>query len=294
MTSDNLINWTQKSEDKTILGTRGRVDGTVRYVSASFTFSINGEEKKTSYLLSWYPRGPHARLVSVRDRIFSRNEVIGLAEKHALHHRDIFENAKPRPIYIAPKFWDVDHAVNLMRSIESQNSAILRDRLSSYDQDIESYPEQIRPRVEADSMLESMLSAYGVEIGLKTLWAISHPYCKMKRTHNIEDLINDLDEDARLTVESFGWTSGAIAKLKELNALKLFQEARYSPERVALQKGTITLNITDSMYRNSHVSGDTVVGQFAQLVSELKTLREHGQSWAQHDCITSECGEWWA
>lgn len=293
MTSDCLIDWIQKPEDETILCTRGRVDGTVRYVSGSVTSSINQGPEQTDYFLNWYPRGPHARLVLVRDQMYSREEVRELAERHALYHRYMFEYTEPQPIYVVPKFWDVDHAVNLMRSIESLNHTILRYRGSSYDHDIQNYPEYVKPRIDADWMLESMLSAYGVEIGLKTLWAISHPCSKMKRTHNIEDIIDDLDQDARLAIESFGWTSEAIAMLKDNNALKLFQESRYSPERVALQKGRITLNITDSMYQNSHVSGDTIVGQFAELVSELKRLREYGQSWAQHDCIASECGEWW-
>ena len=294
MTSENLIDWTQKPEDASIPRTTGRVDGIIRYMSSAFTTSVNREPGRTNYSLGWYPRGPHARLVRVHNRMSSRDEVMEFAEKHALYHKYIFEYTEPRPTYITPKFWDVDHAISLMRSIESLIHTILQHRQSSYDQDLQDYPEYVRSHVDADWMLESMLSAYGVEIGLKTIWAISHPNRKMKRTHSLEDIILELDEDARRAIESFGLRAEAIAMLKDHNALKLFIEARYSPERVALGKGTIRLNITDSMYQNSHVSGDTIVGQLAELVSELKRLREHGQSWAQHDCIASECGEWWS
>ena len=294
MTSENLIDWTQKPEDANILGTRGRVDGIIRYISSAVTVSVNREPARTNYSLGWYPRGPHARLVRVRSQMSSRDEVMELAERHALYHRYMFEYVEPRPMYITPKFWDVDHAITLMGSIEMLIRTILQHRQSDYDQELQDYPEYIRSRVYADWMLESMLSAYGVEIGLKTIWAISHPNRKMKRTHSLEDIILELDEDARRAIESFGLRSEAIAMLKDHNALKLFIEARYSPERVALQKGRVTLNIVDSMYQNSHVSGDTIVGQFAELVNELKRLREHGQSWAQHDCIASECGEWWS
>ena len=73
--------------------------------------------------------------------------------------------------------------------------------------------------------VKSMISSYAFEIGLKSLWALDHPTCRVRTTHDLLELYDGLNEETVDSLNRFHMPREAFVKWP-----KPFTSNRYSME----------------------------------------------------------------
>ena len=73
--------------------------------------------------------------------------------------------------------------------------------------------------------VQAVLSAYALEIGMKSLWAMDNPDKRMRKTHNLMDIYKGLQSDSVAALHDLGLTEEVVERFP-----RPFKTNRYSME----------------------------------------------------------------